>query len=70
MTYIEEKINNYLTNENEYSIEDIAELFANNSDIEIAMDIYDNVDCEKYNIDDVEQLVFYMRKTRKYTVAE
>ena len=70
MTRIEEKINNYLTHENEYSIEDIAELFANSSDIEIAMDIYDNVDCEKYNIDDVERLVFYMRKNRKYTVVE
>lgn len=70
MTHIEEKINNYLTHENEYSIEDIAELFANNSDIEIAMDIYDNVDCEEYNIDDVERLVFYMRKNRKYTVVE
>lgn len=70
MTHIEEKINNYLTHENEYSIEDIAELFANSSDIEIAMDIYDNVDCEEYNIDDVERLVFYMRKNRKYTIVE
>jgi hypothetical protein len=70
MTHIEEKINNYLTNENEYSIEDIAELFANSSDIEIAMDIYDNIDCEKYNIYDVERLVSYMRKNRIYDVVE
>lgn len=70
MSYMEEQIHNYLTNDNERSIEEIAEIFANNSDIEIAMDVYDNVDCDQYNIDIIERTVAYMRKTRAFTIVE
>lgn len=67
---MEEQIHNYLTDNDERSIEDIAEIFDNNSDIEIAMDIYDNIDCGRYDINYIEKEVAYLRKTRAFTIVE
>lgn len=70
MSTIEEAIHNFLTNDDEMSVDDVAELFANSSDIEIAMDIYYNMNDTEYNIVDIEKEVAYLRKTRKYTIDE
>lgn len=70
MPDIESLVSNYLTDNGERSIDDIAEILANNEDIEIAMEIYYELECENCSIVELEREVAYMRKNRIYDVAE
>lgn len=67
---IEHIVYKYISKDGEYDQQDISEIFENNEDIEIALEIFENEDCEKYSISDIEREIAYMRKNRLYSIVE
>jgi hypothetical protein len=70
MLSLDKLVYNYITGEESKSNLEISDLFDNYEDIEIAMQIWEEVDCEDYNIVDIEEEVAYLRKNRDYTIVE
>lgn len=70
MLNLNKLVYDYITGEGCKSNLEISEIFDNYEDIEIAMQIWEEVDCEEYNIVDIEEEVAYIRKNRDYTIVE
>lgn len=67
---IQEVVKKYITNDGNNDNEDISEIFDNNEDIEIALEIWENFCEPDENLVDVEREVAYQRKHRRFDVVE
>lgn len=67
---IEKLVYKYISKDGEYDQQDISEIFENNEDIEIALEMFHDADCERYSIPELEREIAYMRKTRTYIIVE
>ena len=50
--------------------DELYEYFENNSDTEIAYELWENSSCSDMNLVDLEKEVYYIRKTRTVTISE
>lgn len=67
---IQETVIKYITNDGNNDNEEISEIFDNNEDIEIALEIWENFCGPDENLVDVEREVAYQRKYRRFDVVE
>lgn len=67
---IQEVVKKYITNDGNNDNEEISEIFDNNEDIEIALEIWENFCEPDENLVDVEREVAYQRKHRNLDIVK
>lgn len=67
---IKDLVKKYITNDGANDDEEISEIFYNNEDIEIALDIWEKYCEPDENLVDVEREVAYQRKYRRVDIVK